>query len=73
MDSWDNPAFEAMQAYHRTAALTAAVKLDVVTLIGGGATSEALAEKTTTSIRGMRILVRLPHSHWTAVEAERSL
>lgn len=56
MDSWDNPAFEAMQAYHRTAALTAAIKLDVVTLIGGGATSEALAEKTATSVRGMRIL-----------------
>lgn len=57
MDSWDNPAFEAMQAYHRTAALTVAIKLDVVTLIGGGAaTSEALAEKTSTSIRGMRIL-----------------
>jgi 2-polyprenyl-3-methyl-5-hydroxy-6-metoxy-1,4-benzoquinol methylase len=57
MDSWDNPAFDAMQAYHRTAALTAAVRLDVVTLVGGGAaTAEALAEKTAASIRGMRIL-----------------
>ena len=37
MDSWDNPAFEAMLAYHKTAALTAAIKLDIVTLIGGGA------------------------------------
>jgi 2-polyprenyl-3-methyl-5-hydroxy-6-metoxy-1,4-benzoquinol methylase len=57
MDSWDNPAYGAMQAYQKTAALTAAVKLDIVTLIGGGvATSDALAEKTAASSRGMRIL-----------------
>jgi ubiquinone/menaquinone biosynthesis C-methylase UbiE len=57
MDSWDNPAYEAMQAYQKTAALTAAIKLDIVTLIGGGAaTSDALAEKTGASSRGMRIL-----------------
>jgi ubiquinone/menaquinone biosynthesis C-methylase UbiE len=56
-DSWDNPAYEAALAYQRTAALTAAVKLDVFTLIGAGtATSEILSEKTGTSIRGMRIL-----------------
>jgi len=57
MDSWDNPAYEAMQAYQKTAALTAAIKLDIVTLIGGGVvTSNALAEQTATSSRGMRIL-----------------
>jgi ubiquinone/menaquinone biosynthesis C-methylase UbiE len=57
MDSWDNPSYEAMQAYQKTAAVTAAVKLDIVTLIGGGvATSDALAEKTAASSRGMRIL-----------------
>jgi ubiquinone/menaquinone biosynthesis C-methylase UbiE len=57
MDSWDNPAYEAMQAYQKTAALTAAIKLDIVTLIGGGsATSDALAERAAASIRGTRIL-----------------
>ena len=57
MDSWDNPAYEAMQAYQKTAALTAAIKLDIVTLIGGGsATSDALAERAAASSRGTRIL-----------------
>jgi ubiquinone/menaquinone biosynthesis C-methylase UbiE len=57
MDSWNNPAYEAALGYQKTAALTAAVKLDVIALIGGGAvTSDALAEKTATSSRGMRIL-----------------
>jgi ubiquinone/menaquinone biosynthesis C-methylase UbiE len=56
-DSWDNPAYEAALAYQKTAALTAAVKLDVFTLIGAGpTTSELLSEKTGTSSRGMRIL-----------------
>ena len=56
-DSWDNPAYEAALAYQKTAALMAAVKLDVFTLIGAGATtSELLSEKTGTSSRGMRIL-----------------
>ena len=56
-DSWDNPAYEAALAYHKTAALTAAIKLDVFTLIGAGAgTSEKLSEKTGASNRGMRIL-----------------
>src|SRR5450759_972839 len=56
-DSWDNPAYEAALAYQKTAALTAAVKLDVFTLIGAGTTtSEILSEKTGTSSRGMRIL-----------------
>lgn len=58
MDSWDNnPAYDAALAYQKTAALTAAIKLDIVTLIGSGAsTSDALAEKTAASSRGIRIL-----------------
>jgi SAM-dependent methyltransferase len=57
MDSWDNPAYEAALAYQKTAALTAAIKLDIVGLIGGGAaSSDSLAERTATSSRGMRIL-----------------
>jgi ubiquinone/menaquinone biosynthesis C-methylase UbiE len=57
MDSWDNPAYEATLAYQKTAALTAAIKLDVFTLIGAGTTtSQLLSEKTGTSNRGMRIL-----------------
>jgi ubiquinone/menaquinone biosynthesis C-methylase UbiE len=57
MDSWDNPAYEAALAYQKTAALMAAIKLDIVTLIGAGAaTSDALAEKTGASSRGIRIL-----------------
>jgi ubiquinone/menaquinone biosynthesis C-methylase UbiE len=57
MDGWDNPAYEAALAYQKTAALTAAIKLDIVTLIGSGAaTSDALAGKTGASSRGMRIL-----------------
>ena len=28
MDSWDNPAYEAMQAYQKTAACAAAVRLE---------------------------------------------
>ena len=36
MDSWDNPAYDAALAYQKTAALTAAIRLNIVTLIGGG-------------------------------------
>jgi ubiquinone/menaquinone biosynthesis C-methylase UbiE len=57
MDNWDNPAYEAALAYQKTAALAAAIKLDIVALIGGGAaTSDVLAEKTAASSRGIRIL-----------------
>ena len=60
MDSWDNPAYDAALAYQKTAALTAAIKLNIVTLIAGGATtSDALAEKTGASGRGIRILCDL--------------
>jgi ubiquinone/menaquinone biosynthesis C-methylase UbiE len=56
-DSWDNPVYDAVLAYRKTAALTAAVQLDIFTLIGAGAvTSDALSEKAATSSRGMRIL-----------------
>jgi hypothetical protein len=56
-DSWDNPVFDAALAYQKTAALTAAVQLDIFTLLGAGAaTSDALSEKAATSSRGMRIL-----------------
>jgi len=57
MNSWDNPVYDAALAYQKTAALTAAIKLDILTLIdAGAATSDALAERTATSSRGIRIL-----------------
>ena len=52
MDSWDNPAYEAALAYQKTASLMAAIKLDIVTLIGGGDTSDSLAQKTAASKNG---------------------
>lgn len=56
-DSWDNLVYDAALAYGKTAALTAAIQLDIFTLIGAGATSsDALSEKAVTSSRGMRIL-----------------
>src|SRR5918912_73050 len=49
--------FDTMLSYQRTAALKAAVELDLFTAIGEGAhTSEALAQRCQTSERGMRIL-----------------
>jgi ubiquinone/menaquinone biosynthesis C-methylase UbiE len=57
MDSWENPAYDAALAFHRTAALIAAVKLDVFTLIGAGVSStDALSAKTGASPRGLRVL-----------------
>ena len=57
MEAWANPVFEIALSYHRTAALTAAVNLDIFTLIGEGAgTIDALATKTGASARGLRIL-----------------
>src|SRR5258708_3569514 len=53
----DSIVFETALAYHRTAALTAAVKLDIFSLIGAGSTTvDALALKTDASPRGLRIL-----------------
>ena len=49
--------FEALNAYQRTAALKAAIELDLFTAIGEGArTAEALAEKCNAAARGVRIL-----------------
>jgi hypothetical protein len=49
--------FETMNAYQRTAALKAAIELDLFTAIGEGAqTVEAIAQRCETSERGMRIL-----------------
>lgn len=49
--------FETLTAYQRTAALKAAIELDLFTAIAEGAqTAEALAEKCNAATRGMRIL-----------------
>src|SRR4051812_36087270 len=49
--------FETMNAYQRTAALKAAIELDLFTAIGEGAqTAEVVAQRCETSERGMRIL-----------------
>lgn len=56
-DPWPHPVFDTTFGYLRTAAITAAVKLDIFTLIGAGsATVDALANKTAASPRGLRIL-----------------
>ena len=67
--AWRDQAQAAM-AYQKTAALMAAVKLDVFTLIGGGTTtSELLSEKTDTSSRGRisRDRCRSPHTREVAL------
>ncbi len=52
-----NPVIDAAYAYQRTAALVAAVKLDIFTTIGSGMiTAEELASRTAASTRGLRIL-----------------
>jgi ubiquinone/menaquinone biosynthesis C-methylase UbiE len=52
-----NPVFDAALAYQRTAALVAAVKLDIFTVIGAEMmTSDAIASKIGASTRGLRIL-----------------
>ncbi|HUJ31733.1 MAG TPA: class I SAM-dependent methyltransferase [Candidatus Acidoferrum sp.] len=49
--------FETLNAHHRTAALKAAIELDVFTAIGEGAgTTEALAKRCQATERGVRIL-----------------
>jgi 2-polyprenyl-3-methyl-5-hydroxy-6-metoxy-1,4-benzoquinol methylase len=49
--------FETLNAYQKTAALKAAIELDVFTAIGEGATTyPAIAKRCQTSERGMRIL-----------------
>jgi SAM-dependent methyltransferase len=52
-----NPVFDAAMAYQRTAALVAAVKLDIFTAIGSGMTTcDELASRIGVSARGLRIL-----------------
>ncbi len=49
--------FDTLTAFHRSAALKAAVELDLFTaILGGAATPEAIAAKTGASARGVRIL-----------------
>jgi precorrin-6B methylase 2 len=53
----DNPVYTAALAYQTTAALSAAIKLDLFTFIGDGLkTSERLSLETGASERGLRIL-----------------
>jgi 2-polyprenyl-3-methyl-5-hydroxy-6-metoxy-1,4-benzoquinol methylase len=53
----ENPVYDAVLAYQKTAAITAALKLDIFTLIGAGTMStDALAAPTGASPRGLRIL-----------------
>src|SRR5262245_46901144 len=53
----ENPVYNAALAYQTTAALLAAVKLDLFSLIGAGSsTPELLCSQTGASARGLRIL-----------------
>jgi ubiquinone/menaquinone biosynthesis C-methylase UbiE len=52
-----NPVFDIATAYRKTAALVAAVKLDIFTIVGPGSASVPdLASRTGASGRGLRIL-----------------
>ena len=56
-DSAENPVFEIAMAYQKTAALIAAVKLDIFTTIGAEVMSlDDLASRTGASGRGLRVL-----------------
>ena len=56
-DASENPVYDIALAYQRTAALIAAVKLDIFTLIGSETISvNDLASRTGASDRGLRIL-----------------
>ena len=53
----DNPVYKAALAYQTTAALVAAVKLDIFSLVGAGSnTTNLLSLETAASVRGLRIL-----------------
>ena len=57
IDPSENPVFDIAMAYQDTAALVAAVKLDIFTLIGPATVSlEDLMSRTGASQRGLRIL-----------------
>ena len=74
MDSWDNPAYEAALAYQKTAALTAAIKLDVFALIGGGVRDQRRPGGANRHFKPRDAdSVRLSHRHGSAEEAEWSL
>jgi SAM-dependent methyltransferase len=56
-DSFENPVFDIAMAYQKTAALIAAVKLDIFTKIGSEVVSlDDLQSRTGASRRGLRIL-----------------
>jgi ubiquinone/menaquinone biosynthesis C-methylase UbiE len=56
-NSSENPVFEIAMAYQKTAALIAATKLDIFTLVGSGKlTADDLSFRTGASVRGLRIL-----------------
>lgn len=56
-EQFDNPVFDTAMAYQRTAALIAAVKLDIFTKIGSETVSlDDLQSRTGASRRGLRIL-----------------
>lgn len=56
-DTPENPVFDIAMAYQRTAALIAAVKLDIFTIIGSETMAlDGLASRTGASSRGIRIL-----------------
>ena len=56
-DSSENPVFDIAMAYQRTAALIAAIKLDIFTAIGAEIVSlPDLVSRTGASSRGLRIL-----------------
>ncbi len=48
--------FDTMNAYQRTAALKAAIELDLFSAVGDGATAKELAARCHASERGVRIL-----------------
>jgi 16S rRNA G966 N2-methylase RsmD len=53
----ENPVYKAALAYQTTAALVAAVKLDIFSLVGAGSnTTNLLSSETAASVRGLRIL-----------------
>ena len=57
MFSSEDPVFDIAVAYQRTAALVAAVKLDIFSIIGAETMSaDQLANRTGCALRGMRIL-----------------
>ena len=56
-NAFENPIFDIALAYQKTAAITAAVKLDIFTVIGADTLSlDDLSSRTAASPRGLRIL-----------------